>query len=190
MKLTDLTATVIVGMALGIFVAIPFASVQLGGMVMGQQMGLGIAQVINPGADISGDILGQMLYIMTMGAFVWVGGLELLIGGVVLSFGEVPLGGFALHAAPLDVVVGLLTAGFELAIRIAMPVLAIIFLENVALGFIMKTVPSLNILNFGFPIRILIGLAVFGASIEFMRQAIEQNLGMTSRTMLEWIGSL
>ncbi|MEO1130909.1 MAG: flagellar biosynthetic protein FliR, partial [Planctomycetota bacterium] len=48
----------IIGAALGIFASIPFVGVQLGGLIMGQQMGLGIAQIVNPGADIEGDSLG------------------------------------------------------------------------------------------------------------------------------------
>lgn len=180
----------LIGGTLGLFALIPLVSVQLGGLLMGQQMGLGIAQIVNPATNIEGDNVGQILFMMTMAGFVVVGGLELLVGGVIHSFEGVPLGGLAPDRVPLDLLVGLLTSGFELAIRVAMPVLLIIFLENVAVGFLMKTVPSLNIMNFGFPLRIILGLFVLTASLGFIAETIGEGLGDAVDVMTGWIGDL
>ena len=180
----------LIGGALGLFALIPLVSVQLGGLLMGQQMGLGIAQIVNPATNIEGDNVGQILFMMTMAAFILIGGLELLVGGVVHSFQGVPLGGLAADRAPLDLTVGLLGAGFELAVRVAMPVLLIIFLENIAVGFLMKTVPSLNIMNFGFPLRIILGLFVLTASLGFIADTIGQGLGDAVDAMTGWVGHL
>lgn len=181
---------VMIGAALGLFALLPLIGVQLGGLLMGQQMGLAIAQILNPATNISGDNIGQTLFMMTLTGFVMVGGLDLLIGGVVHSFAQVPLGAVTVQMVPVDVVVGLLMSGFELAMRIALPVLVIIFLENVAVGFIMKTVPSLNILNFGFPLRIMLGLFVLTASLGFMAGAINQELDHTIDVTVAWVAGL
>lgn len=181
---------VMVGASLGLFALLPLVGVQFGGLLMGQQMGLAIAQILNPATDIEGDNLGQTLFLMTLTGFVLVGGLELLVGGVVHSFAQVPPGAVTSRMAPLDVVVGLLTSGFELAVRIALPVLVIIFLENVAVGFIMKTVPSLNILNFGFPLRILLGLFVLTASLGFIAGAIGVEIERTIDVIIAWVAGL
>jgi len=163
--LLPLVATeALVGLTIGVLASIPLYSVQLGGKLMGQQMGLGIAQQVDPNADIEGDNLGQILFVVAIGTFLMLGGMNLVFAGLIESFRRVPVGMLAGETPPVDVLVGLVTSGYGLAIRIAMPVIAIIFVENLLVGYLMKTVPSMNIMNFGFPIKITIGLiAVIGA---------------------------
>ena len=180
----------LIGASVGLFASIPMMSVQLGGLLMGQQMGLGIAQVLNPATNIEGDNIGQVLFLMTMISFVYVGGLETLYGAVAHTFGAVPLGAFTISAAPLDIVVGLMHTGFVMALSLSLPVLVIIFVESAAVGFIMKTIPSLNIMNFGFPLRILVGLIALVASLEAMRVVIDAELDRAATVILDWVTAL
>jgi flagellar biosynthetic protein FliR len=162
----------IIGASIGLMAGIPMIAVQLAGVVVGQQIGLGIAQVVNPATDIEGNDLGQLLYVLALAAFLALGGVEVMFGSVIFTFQNVPIGGFALSEPPLELLLSMLTAGFDLAARIAMPVLAIIFVENVGMGFIMKTVPSLNIMTFGFPIRIMVGLSVLVAALPMTSEVV------------------
>jgi flagellar biosynthesis protein FliR len=63
-------------------------------------------------------------------------------------------------------VIGVLLAATEFGLRVAVPLLGVVFLETVAMGFVSKTVPQLNVLSLGFPMRIMLGLVVVVASIE------------------------
>lgn len=171
-----IVSELMIGAAIGLFAAMPLHAIQLGGLLGGQQMGLGLAQVVNPGFDIEGDNLGQMFYLMAMMSFLLVGGLELMVGGVVETFRHVPLGGYVAGATIVELLTGLLHASFDVALRVAMPVLVIIFLENIVIGFLMKTIPGLNILNFGFPIRILLGLLVVVGSLGFIAAVVTADI--------------
>lgn len=179
-----------IGASIGLVASMPLFALQLAGLIMGQQMGLGIAQVLNPESDIQGDNIGQILFLMALMAFAMVGGIDLLFGAVVHTLHTVPIGGMALEKTPVELVAGLLGSGFNLAFRVALPVVAIIFIENIAMGFLMKTVPSLNIMNFGFPLRIIIGLIVLVGSIEMIRHATEIDLDNSLVTLRDWVGSL
>ncbi len=179
-----------IGASIGLIASIPLFALQLAGLIMGQQMGLGIAQVLNPDSDIQGDNIGQVLFLMALMAFAMVGGVEMLIGSVVSTLHTVPLGSMGTDSTPVDMIAALLTAGFDLAFRIALPVVAIIFIENIAMGFLMKTVPSLNIMNFGFPLRIIIGLIVLVGSLEMIRHATEIDLNNTFAALHDWVASL
>jgi len=81
----------------------------------------------------------------------------------------------------VDMVVGLLGVVFDMAIRIAAPMLCIIFLESVAMGFISRTVPQMNILSVGFIVRILGGLAMLAVGVD----AAMRIFSSTQRTVLE-----
>lgn len=184
--LTEMT----VGALLGLLASIPLFSVQLGGLLMGQQMGLGLAQLVNPGIDIEGDSVGQLLFIIAISTFFMVDGLTILFDALAQTFYFVEPGGFALGDAPMDLIVGLIASGFDLAFRIAMPVMAIIFVETLILGFLMKTVPTLNIMSFGFPIKIVIGLATLVGSIYFIGEAIGFEIAAGLEVMQDWAWSL
>jgi flagellar biosynthetic protein FliR len=180
----------LIGAAIGLIATIPLMSVQLGGLLMGQQMGLGMAQVVDPAMDIEGDNLGQILFIIAVATFVSIGGMEALFAALVMSFTLVPSGGVGMDVLPLEPLVGLVQSGFVLALRIAMPVLAIIFVENLAVGFLMKTVPSLNIMSFGFPVRVLLGLIAAIAGLTAMGVVIGDEIVHALLVMEDWLAGL
>ena len=75
-------------------------------------------------------------------------------------------------ASPLGIFTGALSAAFELGLRVAMPLLAIVCLETVVMGYLSRSVPQLNIMSIGFPLRIVFGLAVIVASLAAIDEAL------------------
>jgi flagellar biosynthetic protein FliR len=179
-----------IGLSIGVLAAIPLMTAQLAGLIMGQQMGMGLAAVYNPSIDIEGDIIGQILFFVAMASYLVAGGLELVYGTLLGTFRNVPIGAFALSQTPVDVLVGVVHSGFDAALRIAMPVLLILTLETVAAGLIMKTVPSLNIMNIGFPVRILLGMLMIIASLAFTIEILMGNVDEDLTRIAEWARSL
>ncbi|MGP1310356.1 MAG: flagellar biosynthetic protein FliR [Phycisphaerales bacterium] len=181
---------ILIGFTVGMIASMPMMAVQMGGLIMGQQMGLGLANFYNPAIDTEGDIIGQILFYVAIGMFLSLGGFDILVFSVVASFDRVAIGGMLLSQTPLDLMVGVVHSGFELAIRVAMPVLCVLFLETVAVGFIMKTVPQLNILSFGFPIRILAGVSVVYMSLSFLSETIAADVRTATDRALGWVSTL
>jgi len=180
----------LIGLTIGLLASTPVVFLQMGGLLMGQQMGLGIARVFNPATDTESDIIGQILLYVAMGVFLSLGGLELMHAALVESFERVEPGAFLDRPSPLPLIVGVTSAGMELAVRVAAPVVAIIFLETLATGFLMKTVPQLNILSFGFPVKILMGLIVLIASIGPIGEATVNSIQSTLDLVVAWSRSL
>ncbi len=183
----------LIGAAIGFMATLPLVSVQVGGLIMGQQMGLGFARLFNPAAGVDENIIGQTLFLMTMAGFVMIGGIESLVLAVLNSFEHVPppaLGSISADLGMLSLIVGLLAAAFELALRVAAPLLALIFLQTVAMGFIAKTVPQINILSFGFPLRILAGLGIILLGLAILDEVVMEVIDDTLTLISDWIGSL
>ncbi len=181
---------ILIGYTIGMIASMPMMAVQMGGLVMGQQMGLGLANFYNPAIDTEGDIIGQILFYVALGVFLTLGGFDILIYSVVSSFDRVAIGGFLLSQTPLDTMVAVVHSGFELAIRVAMPVMCVLFIETVAVGFIMKTVPQLNVLSFGFPIRILAGISAVYFSLTFLSETIATDVHHAMDRVLGWVSTL
>lgn len=186
-----IVAETTVGLVIGLLMLLPIAGVQVAGVMMGQQMGLSLADVIDPTLEAQADTIGQMLSFLAFGAYLAAGGLELAVGGVATSFHNVPLGAMAVGGEePLRLFVGLLASGYELALRVAAPALCIIFVESVAMAVIMKTAPQMNVLSIGFPIRILAGLSAVLASVIFIHEAIEPDVAGAIEAAVRWAASI
>ena len=155
----------LIGLVIGYGASMPLMGVQLGGRVIDQQMGLGLASVLNPEFNEEAGIVSEVLFLFAMSIFLTLGGHRVMLATLVGSFGTVPLGGLGVGSDLLGLVVGVTAAAFDVALRVAGPVLCLMLLETLSLGFIAKTVPQMNILSVGFVLRILIGAAVLIGSI-------------------------
>lgn len=190
-----LATEAIVGVTIGFLAAIPVLAAQVGGMIMGQQLGLGIAAVYNPALETDGDLVGELLLYMAMAVFMALGGLEIAFISVARSFEHIPPGtGAGLFGngpagageSSLGMAVALLHAGFELALRVAAPVLCILMLETLAAGLVMKTMPQLNVLSVGFAVKIVLGFMALVAAVYAVGDAVGEGVESGLRAVLMW----
>ncbi len=154
----------LIGLVIGYTGTLPLIGMQLGGYAIDQQMGMRIADVFNPEIDDGAGMLGYLCFMFALAVFVIIGGHRVMLLTLVRSFDHIPLGGFSGFGDLVTLVVGLLGIMFDLAVRIAAPLLCLMFLVTVAMGFIARTVPQMNILSVGLPVRILVGTMVLIAA--------------------------
>ncbi|MEO1584432.1 MAG: flagellar biosynthetic protein FliR [Planctomycetota bacterium] len=176
----------LIGAAIGFIASLPILAVQLGGQIMGQQMGLGLAQVFNPELETNTGVVDQLLFFSALAVFISLGGIEAIFGSLIHSYESVPLGAMTLTMIPLDMIVGVLGAGYELALRVAAPVVAIMIIETVASGVLMKTIPQINIMTVGFAIKTLAGLFALGAASAAIFTVFAEEAVSVMNALLEW----
>lgn len=180
----------LIGVVIGFLAAVPVLAMDMAGFLMGHQMGMSLGRVYNPEMGTDTDVFGQLLMYVGLGAFVALGGLDAAYLALVSTFERVPVGAFALDRAPLESIVGVVASGFELALRVAAPIMAMIFLLMIALGFLTKTMPQINVMSVGFTIKMLCGLAMLAVSLATMREATAAEIERVLRMMVDWGRSL
>jgi flagellar biosynthesis protein FliR len=164
-----------IGLIIGYLATLPMLAVQVGGIMMGQQMGLGFARFYNPAFEDEADVLGQILFYMTLAGFLLIGGHEALLLAILHSFQHIPLPAMTTLSTGGELVTlftGVITAAFETALRVASP-----------------TVPQMNILSLGFPLRVLGGLTIVILSLVVMDEVVMELIDETLSLMFEWIES-
>lgn len=166
----------LVGYLIGYAASLPMIGMQLGGHMIDQQMGLAVGGIFNPESGTESAAMGQMLFMLALALFVMAGGLEVMLTTLAQSFRTVPLGGMTHHVDITEFVIGLVTAMFELALKVAAPLLCLMFLTSAGMGFIMRTVPQMNILSVGFSIRILASVALMAVTIGALASAYDDSL--------------
>jgi len=167
-----------IGVFIGFMASMPLLAAQFGGLSMGQQIGLGFARFYNPAIGDESDALEQILFFLALATFIALGGIESMFSSVVASFGSLPAGAIPAmitgnaDVSPVAIFTGALRGAFELGLRVAAPLLAIVCLETVVMGYLSKSVPQLTGLSIGFPVRIIVGLGVIVASLAAIDEAL------------------
>ncbi|GJM19094.1 MAG: flagellar biosynthetic protein FliR [Phycisphaeraceae bacterium] len=181
---------VMIGSTIGLIASIPLIALQMGGYFMGYQMGLALAQAYNPELDTQSGVLGQLLFYLGMAAFVALGGLDAVFMALLDTFETLPSGVFASDVMPLELLVAILTSSFEFALRIASPVMGVIVMILVALGFMMKTMPQINVMSVGFAAKILAGLLTLSAMIFIIDEVSVDEMRKAIDAILNWAQTL
>ena len=182
MGLWGLVAAIILEVAIGALIG--FIALM---PVMAQQMGLGFARFYNPAMGDEADVLENLLFLLALVTFISIGGIDWMVLAVLNSYEYIAVGGFVPGTGVVTLLTGLVMSAFEIGLRVAAPLLALVFLETLAIGFISKTVPQLNILSLGFPIRIMVGLGTIVVGVVVLQQVLVEFIDVVLATMQDWI---
>ena len=83
-----------------------------------------------------------------------------MIRGLADSFNVIPIGAMTFSPAAANGLLFVFSAVIMAALKISAPVVGIIFITDVAMGIMGRTVPQMNIFNVGFALKLVVGLLV------------------------------
>ncbi len=164
------------GLAIGSALSFVFVAVSWAGEIIGQQMGLGLGQVFDPQFGGSGSVMGDLYFFLTLVIFLIVRGHLMFLKGVRESFDALPLMSVGMTRGLLDVVTGLLQSATALALQLAAPMLVTMLLTDVVLGFIGKTMPQINVMTAGLPLRSMVGMVVLIVGLMMCSEVIQDSM--------------
>ncbi|WP_163971235.1 flagellar biosynthetic protein FliR [Oceanobacillus halotolerans] len=153
---------IIVGLLIGLLAYIILSAVQIAGGFIDFQMGFAIANVVDPQTGAQSPLIGQYFYIFALLFLLSVDGHHLLIDGIFYSYQLIPIDAFVPFQNEENVmfVIETFNKMFLIAFQIAIPIVGCLFLVDVALGIIARTVPQLNVFVVGLPLKILVSFLV------------------------------
>lgn len=150
------------GIALGLGVTTIVSGLQMAGNLIDQQIGTSLGSVFNPmfqtDSSLSGELLGQL----GLAVFLIAGGHHLMISALIDTFQTMPVGYAWVSADLIELLSHFVHQSLVLAVQVSAPIMATMALVGLAMGFLGHTIPQLNVLVVGFPIRTLVGLFVLG----------------------------
>lgn len=181
--LAGVVSEIMIGLGIGLALMLPFIATQIGGLMIAQQGGLALGQVFNPGLNTQTTPLGQLIYMGMMGIFLMMDGHVAVVRSIVESFALVPPLTFEVTPSIIELMCGLITSAFVLAVRLAGPALTALFLITLSMGFISRTVPQLNILAVGFSIRSSTALLMAAVTLNNAQDVLVDSLIDTMRAV-------
>jgi len=155
----------LVGVLMGLVFSVIFLGVNLAGSIIGFQIGFSMANVVDPNSPEPTSVLTEFWFLLSILIFLLINGHHMVISGLVDSFKVIPLGLSTPSGAVGEWLIKYSAFVFVLAVKFAAPVIVTVFLTDVVLGVLARTMPQMNVFIVGFPLKIFAGLIMIAISL-------------------------
>ncbi|MDR1395691.1 MAG: flagellar biosynthetic protein FliR [Deltaproteobacteria bacterium] len=166
-----------VGLLLATMVRLVLETANLAGEYLSFQMSLTMVNLMDPQSGTQVPIVSRLVYIIFVLIFLFANGHFVVLKALSDSFKAAPVGLLVLDRPEIFTEV-MKAAGrmYILAVKIAAPVVGLLFCVKVSFGIVAKAVPQMQVLFVGMPLYILAGLGLIGLSMDFWPRLIGQGL--------------
>ena len=147
-----------VGLAIGVSVAIALEAFTLAAQVLGLQAGYAYASTIDPNTEADSGILLVFAQLMSGMLFFAIGLDREILRLFALSLEKVPAGTYVFGRAAAEPLIRLGATLFSVGVRLALPVVALLVMVDVALALLGRINAQLQLLSLAFPAKMLTAL--------------------------------
>ncbi|OMH37582.1 flagellar biosynthetic protein FliR [Tersicoccus sp. Bi-70] len=148
------------GFALGFLVSVIFSAVQSAGSLIDVFSGFQMAQMYDPQTQVNGAQFTRLLQMTALALLIASDGYQLVLTGLTGSFSAIPLAGGLDLTRPVEAMTSAVGGMLVAAVQIAGPLVVVLFLADVGLGLLTRVAPALNAFSLGFPLKIMLTLAL------------------------------
>jgi len=152
------------GIAIGVSVAIVLECFGLAAQVLGMQAGYAFASTIDPNSEADSGVL--LVFAQLMGGLLFFAlGLDReLLRLFARTLETIPAGSYALGRASAESMIRLASMLFAYGVRLALPVVALLLMVDVALALLGRLNQQLQLLSLAFPLKMLAALLLLAWS--------------------------
>jgi flagellar biosynthetic protein FliR len=158
---------ILFGLVIGFSVKLIFAGIQLAGQLAGYQMGMALANVMDPSASQQVPILAQFNNLIGLLIFISINAHYWFIRALTHSFQMVPPLNVNFSGSLMEHLIKMSGNMFVIGIQVGAPVIAALLITSVAFGLIARTVPQMNVFIVAMPLKIGVGLLFLGLSLPY-----------------------
>ncbi len=170
------------GLALGLIVVLLFSVVQFSGHVVEQQMGLTMAEIINPLTEEEVGPLASLLEMIFLLLFLSANGHHLFLQILAKSYSVFPAGTTPTLGLLVGSVIETGSVMFVAGLRLAAPTLAALLILMVALALLARLIPEMDVFFLGMPVQAGLGLFLAAIFMPFIGGFVTE--------MAEWMAKL
>lgn len=174
---------ILLGATLAVFARFIFAAAEVAGQMVGIQMGMGVAGVLDPQFGTQVSPVGMLWNLTVILIFFSINGHHMYFSTLVESFNWLKPGAAVITKATFEGMIQGASHMFVLAVKIMAPAGAALFFAHVAMGIVAKTVPQIPILIVGLPLNIAVGLIFVGLSLAYLLPLMLTNFAMLARLL-------
>lgn len=155
----------IFGLVIAFMVTVVFTGVQVAGRFIDLNSGFGFSNIIDPMTQEEVTITSKFYFICAVTIFFVIGGHSLLVRAIAESYNFMPMGQFSLNSQAVGTIIRSFGDIFIIGFKIAIPVMASLFLTEVALAILSRAIPQIRVFLIGFPLKISVTFIVIALTL-------------------------
>ena len=168
-----IVSEILIGIIIGLSARMIFVGIQLAGQLVGFQMGLAMANIIDPATSEQVPLLAQLNNLIALLIFLAINAHYWFLRALVESFRLVPPFEFQFTNSLMEQLMSLAGNIFIIAVKVGAPLIVVLLLMSVAFGLAARTVPQMNIFFVAMPLKILVGLIFLLLALPYMTSFFE-----------------
>lgn len=165
---------IVLGMVVGFVASLVFTGIQFAGEMLDLQIGFAVANVINPTTQQQVTIVGEFQLAIATLIFLMTDAHHLLLQGIAGSFTLLPLPYIQMDPSVGGHIVNFMDQAFQIVFKIAAPAAVSLFVVNVALAFMARVAPQMNVFVVGLPLQIGVGMIMLAVSLPLLTTVAPQ----------------
>jgi flagellar biosynthetic protein FliR len=154
---------ILIGVLMALALRAVLAGAELGGHLAGSQLMLSYGSIVDPQGGVRNNLVANLYVSVALIAFLGMNGHHALLRALAASYTVLPIGSGGVDASLGGAVVQLLGIVFVLGVRLAAPIVAVMFLVEVGTALMARIAPSLNLMVVAPPVRMAVGLVALAA---------------------------
>lgn len=146
------------GAAIGLIVRFIVAMSEVAAEAIAPMLGLGVAQLFDSASHSNLNILSELLRYVSVLVALTLGVHRIVIEAVLAGFKVIPAGTISMPAVGLGVIWDMSGQVLLVGVRIALPLIAVLFIVQITLALVSRAAPQLQIFSVGFALATVVGL--------------------------------
>lgn len=179
-----------VGFVIGFISYAFFSTFYVMGQIIDMKIGFGIINVMDPQHRVQVPLMGNFYYILAFLLLLSINGHHIIINALIDSYNFIPIGKFVIKEDSAFLLVDVLAKSFATGFKLSAPIVIIIFLTDLLLGILSRTIPQINVFIVGMPLEILIGLLIISVSMPIFYAMATGVFNQTVETIYNFLKSL
>lgn len=174
---------VLIGLAIGYITKLIFSAIEMAGQLVDFQAGFSMAAVYDPSMGIRASNYGRIYYWISICVFFIFNFHHRFIESIISSFQYIPLDTWEFTSFGTESILKLFSMVFELAVNLAVPMIIVVLLVDMVLGIISKSVPQINVLMLGMPMKSMVSFIFMLIIMSWLMNSIANIISLAPEYM-------
>jgi flagellar biosynthetic protein FliR len=181
---------VLIGILIGFICNFFLHGVEFAGHILGLQMGFAASTLFDPLSRNDVSVVGRFKGLLAITLFLVMNGHHIILASFSSSYHAVAPSAWKLGPGGAAELITATAHIFVVAVRVAIPTLSAIFMVQIGIAMLAKTMPQMNIFVVGFPLKIAVGLTVLGLTMPYFGYMLRKAIAGTNADLRSVLGAL
>lgn len=169
-----LAQQILIGVGMGVSMRIIFTAIEMGSAVIAFQMGLGFATFYDPQSTAQTSVVSNFMTLFVTLLFLSMNGHLVYFAVMAQSFVAIPISETPLSASSWHFLATMGGRIFSTGLLLALPIIVVLMMTNLALGILNRVSPQLNLFAIGFPITLSLGFISLMLMMNYLTVPLER----------------